>query len=67
MVAPKCAGAINNLLVCTGAQGIFRDHPINRAWLDINAGRTHVANNVGKFGRNWGACLFGMENDDYFL
>ena len=50
-----------------GAQGVFKNHPINRAWLDINAGRTHVANNVGKFGRNWGASMFGAENEDFFL
>jgi len=67
LVAPKCADSINKLFIFSGAQGIYRDHPINRSWLDINAGRTHVANNVGKFGRNWGACMFGMENDDYFL
>jgi 3-hydroxy-9,10-secoandrosta-1,3,5(10)-triene-9,17-dione monooxygenase len=67
LAAPKCADAVNKLFVFSGAQGIFRSHPINRAWLDINAGRTHVANNVGKFGRNWGSCLFGAENEDYFL
>jgi len=67
LVAPKCAEAVNKLFIFCGAQGIYRDHPINRAWLDINAGRTHVANNVGKLGRNWGACMFGMQNEDYFL
>ena len=67
LVAPKCAAAINELFIFSGAQGIYKDHPINKAWLDINAGRTHVANNVGKFGRNWGSCLFGAENEDFFL
>jgi 3-hydroxy-9,10-secoandrosta-1,3,5(10)-triene-9,17-dione monooxygenase len=67
LVAPKCAEAINKLFVFSGAQGIYRDHPINRAWLDINAGRNHVANNVGKFARNWGSCQFGLPNDDFFL
>lgn len=66
-VATKCAEAVNQLFIFSGAQGIFRDHPINRAWLDINAGRTHVANNVGRFGRNLANNLFGLENQDFFL
>ena len=67
VVAPRCADAVNKLLIHSGAQSIYRTHPINRAWLDINAGRTHVANNAGKFGRNFGAALFGFEGDDTFL
>lgn len=67
LVAPKCAAAINELFIYSGAQGVFKNHPINKAWLDINAGRTHVANNVGKFGRNWGSSMFGAENEDFFL
>lgn len=67
LVAPKCAEAVNKMFIHSGVQGIYRDHPINRAWLDINAGRTHVANNMGKFARNWGSCMFGFEGDDYFL
>ena len=66
-LADKCAKVINEMFIYSGAQGIFKDHPINRFWLDINAGRTHVANNIGRFGRNLGANLFGMENEDFFL
>lgn len=66
-VAPRCAEAVNELYVFSGAQGIYRDHPINRAWLDINAGRNHVANNIGKIGRNLGGTMMGLENDDTFL
>ncbi len=67
LVAPKCAESVNELFVYAGAQGIHRDHPINRAWLDINAGRTHVANNVGKLGRNLGGFMMGLDNEDTFL
>ena len=67
LVAPKCADAVNKLLIHSGAQSIYRSHPINRAWLDINAGRTHVANNAGKFARNRGACQFGFTGEDIFL
>jgi 3-hydroxy-9,10-secoandrosta-1,3,5(10)-triene-9,17-dione monooxygenase len=67
LVAGKCRDAINAMFIACGAQGIFRDHPLNRAWLDINAGRTHVANNLFKFGRNLGGTLMGAENADFFL
>ncbi len=67
LVAKKCTDAINEMFICCGAMGIFRSHPLNRAWLDINAGRTHVANNHFKFGRNLGATSFGLENQDFFL
>tara|TARA_R110002110_G_C13470229_1_gene720388 strand:- start:25616 stop:26803 length:1188 start_codon:yes stop_codon:yes gene_type:complete len=66
-VAAKCAEAINAMFIACGAQGIHRGHPLNRAWLDINAGRTHVANNPFKFGRNLGGTLMGQPNADFFL
>lgn len=67
LVAGKCCDAINTMFIACGAQGIYRDHPLNRAWLDINAGRTHVANNPFKFGRNLGGTLMGGANNDFFL
>lgn len=67
MISDKCVAAVNQLFVTCGARGIFKHQPINRAWLDINAGRTHVANNPFKFGRNLGATLLGQENTDFFL
>jgi len=67
LVSRKCADAVNNLFISCGAQGIFKSHPLNRAWLDINAGRTHVANNPFKFGRNLGGTMMGLVNEDTFL
>lgn len=67
LVSRKCTEAINLMFNACGAQGIFRDHPLNRAWLDINAGRQHVANNPFKFGRNVGAVMMGADNQDFFL
>ncbi len=67
LVADKCSKAINDLFIFSGAQGIFKNHPVNKNWLDINAGRTHVANNLFKFGQNLGGTMMGLENDDYFL
>jgi 3-hydroxy-9,10-secoandrosta-1,3,5(10)-triene-9,17-dione monooxygenase len=67
LVADKCAKAVNDLFIFSGAQGIFKSHPINRAWRDINAGRTHVANNLYKFGQNLGGTEMGLANEDFFL
>ena len=67
LVSRKCTDAINLMFNACGAQGIFRDHPLNRAWLDINSGRQHVANNPFKFGRNVGAVMMGADNEDFFL
>ncbi|RLQ21025.1 flavin-dependent monooxygenase [Seongchinamella sediminis] len=67
LVSRKCTEAINLMFNACGAQGIFRDHPLNRAWLDINAGRQHVANNPFKFGRNVGGVMMGADNTDFFL
>lgn len=66
-ISEACTKAINQLFIFSGAQGIFRDHPVNRAWLDINAGRTHVANNPWKFGRNLGGTMMGLPNEDFFI
>ncbi|WP_027873580.1 acyl-CoA dehydrogenase family protein [Spongiibacter marinus] len=66
-ISRKCADAVNELFIACGAQGIFCGHPLNRAWLDINAGRQHVANNPFKFGRNLGATMLGQPNTDFFL
>lgn len=66
-ISRKCADAVNDLFIACGAQGIFRGHPLNRAWLDINSGRTHVANNPFKYGRNLGATMMGQPNTDFFL
>lgn len=66
-ISRKCADAVNDMFIACGAQGIFKGHPLNRAWLDINAGRSHVANNPFKYGRNLGATLMGQANTDFFL
>lgn len=66
-VSEKCTQALNKLYICCGAKAMFRGHPINRAFLDVNAGRLHVANNPEKFGRNLGGFTMGLENEDFFL
>jgi 3-hydroxy-9,10-secoandrosta-1,3,5(10)-triene-9,17-dione monooxygenase len=66
-VPERCAALVNRLFYSSGAHAMYRSAPITRFFLDINCGRTHVANNIGKIGRNYGGVMFGLENADTFL
>ena len=57
LVAPKCA-VPGQLAARYWARGHLSRSPVNVAWRDINAGRNHVAKNVGKFART-SSCPFG--------
>jgi len=63
----RCAKLITRMFYSSGAQGIYNGNVIARTFKDIHTGRTHVANNADKFGRNLGATLFGEPNYDMFL
>ena len=63
----RCAKLITQMFYSSGAQGIYNGNVIARTFKDIHTGRTHVANNADKFGRNLGATLFGEPNYDMFL
>lgn len=63
----RCAKLITRMFYSSGAQGIYNGNVIARTFKDIHTGRTHVANNADKFGRNLGATLFGEPNLDTFL
>ncbi|MEX6725483.1 flavin-dependent monooxygenase [Parapedomonas caeni] len=66
-VVERCAQLISRLFYSCGAHGIYRDSPLVRIFSDIHTGRTHVANNFEKVGRNYGGVLLGRENGDTFL
>ena len=66
-VSGRCADLISKIFHSSGAEGIFRDKPISRIFCDINAGRTHVANNPAKVGRNFGNVMLGAPNADSFI
>ncbi|MCX2981864.1 flavin-dependent monooxygenase [Halieaceae bacterium IMCC14734] len=66
-VSDACVSAMDNLLGCCGASGMFLSHPLNRYFRDLHSGRGHVANTPGKYGRNHGAVMLGLENGDFFL
>jgi 3-hydroxy-9,10-secoandrosta-1,3,5(10)-triene-9,17-dione monooxygenase len=66
-VPQRCAELVSRLFHCAGAHGMYRSSPLTRYFLDIHCGRTHVANNLGKIGRNYGGVMFGLDNSDTFL
>jgi 3-hydroxy-9,10-secoandrosta-1,3,5(10)-triene-9,17-dione monooxygenase len=66
-VSGRCAEYISRIFHTSGAEGIFRDRPISRIFCDIHAGRTHVANNPAKVGRNFGNVMLGAPNADSFI
>lgn len=66
-VLDRCAALISRLLYSCGAQGIYRTAPLARAFVDIHCGRTHIANNPWKVGRNYGGVMLGHPNTDTFI
>lgn len=63
--APEiCAFHVSRLLKSCGGSGIYLSHPVLRYFLDIHAGRAHVANYADPVGRNFGGFLCGLENKD---
>lgn len=63
-VAETCAFHVSRLLKACGGSGIYRSHPLTRFFLDIHAGRAHVANYADPVARNFGGYLCGLDNMD---
>lgn len=66
-ISERCAQHITRLFYWGGAEGITRKSPIARAFADIHAGRTHVANSPERVGRNVGGVMLGNANTDTFI
>lgn len=66
-VARRCADIADELLLLAGAKGIFNDNPIVRPWLDLKAGRAHIANNQNLAGLTLGGSFLGAPVMDTFL
>ena len=58
-VARRCAAIADELLLLSGAKGIFTDNPIVRPWQDLTAGRAHIANNSNLAGLTLGGSYLG--------
>jgi 3-hydroxy-9,10-secoandrosta-1,3,5(10)-triene-9,17-dione monooxygenase len=66
-VARRCAELADDLLLLSGARGIFNDNPIVRPWRDLKAGRAHIANNSNLAGQTLGSSFLGAPVMDTFL
>jgi 3-hydroxy-9,10-secoandrosta-1,3,5(10)-triene-9,17-dione monooxygenase len=66
-VARRCADLVDELLLLAGARGIFTDNEIVRPWLDLKAGRAHIANNSNLAGLTLGGSYLGAPVMDTFL
>ncbi len=66
-VARRCADIADELLLLAGARGVFNDNPIVRPWLDLKAGRAHIANNQNLAGLTLGGSFLGAPVMDTFL
>ena len=65
--ADRCCGLVNTLFNAAGGRVLFLGHPLQRAWLDVNAARAHYANNPDKPARNFGGVELEVANNDFFL
>ena len=66
-VLDRCAELITRIFYLSGAQGVIRSNPVARTFADIHTGRTHIANNPDKVGRNVGGVMLGAANTDTFI
>ena len=66
-ISGRCCAMISRIFALSGADAIYRGNPIARAFCDIHAGRTHVANNPNTVGRNVGGVMLGAPNTDSFI
>jgi 3-hydroxy-9,10-secoandrosta-1,3,5(10)-triene-9,17-dione monooxygenase len=66
-VSRRCSELVDDLLLLSGARGVFADNPIVRPWLDLKAGRAHIANNQNLVGLSLGGSYLGAPIPDTFL
>ncbi|MFC7516760.1 flavin-dependent monooxygenase [Herbaspirillum sp. GCM10030257] len=66
-VAERCASHVSRLLRYCGGRGIYLSNPMTRVFLDVHAARSHVANNIDPFARNYGGVMLGRDNTDFFI
>jgi 3-hydroxy-9,10-secoandrosta-1,3,5(10)-triene-9,17-dione monooxygenase len=66
-VARRCADLVDGLIVFLGGRAIFNTSPIVRYWLDLNAARTHVANDPGAIGGSLAGTVMGENVQEFFV
>ena len=53
--------AVDVLFLAAGGQGLFLDHPLQRAWRDAHAAASHISLNWDSAGTMYGQYLLGLE------
>jgi alkylation response protein AidB-like acyl-CoA dehydrogenase len=56
-----CVQAIDALFLAAGGQGLYLDHPLQRAWRDAHAAASHISLNWDSTGSMFGQYLLGLE------
>ena len=66
-VIERCTLLAARIFKATGAAGLSDDLPFGRILNDLLAARQHISNQYEYYGGNWGAVMFGFENQDLLL
>jgi len=62
LVGERCSVLAARLFKAAGGAALYADLPFGRILADIIAGRQHISNQHEAIGRNFGAALFGIED-----
>jgi 3-hydroxy-9,10-secoandrosta-1,3,5(10)-triene-9,17-dione monooxygenase len=66
-VIERCVRLATRIFKATGAAGLSDELPFGRILNDLLAARQHISNQYEYYGSNWGAVMFGLENQDLLL
>jgi len=66
-VVERCTLLAARIFKATGAAGLSDELPFGRILADLMAARQHISNQYEHYGSNWGAVMFGLQNQDYLL
>lgn len=66
-VVERCTLLAARIFKATGAAGLSDKLPFGRILADLMAARQHISNQYEHYGSNWGAVMFGLENQDFLL
>jgi len=66
-VVDRCSLFAARIFKATGAAGLSDELPFGRILADLMAARQHISNQCDHYGSNWGAVMFGLDNQDLLL
>ena len=66
-VVERCTRLAARMFKATGAAGLSDELPFGAILADLMAARQHISNQYDYYGGNWGAVMFGLQNQDLLL